>query len=483
MKKNNVIKNYLYNLSYQILAIVIPLITTPYLSRVLGAENIGIYSYTLSITTYFILFGSLGVAMYGQREIAYFQDNIEKRSKTFWEIFIMRGITLAFSTIIFYFSFCIRGQYQVYYKILILEIFANFIDISWYFQGLEEFKKTVLRNMLVKLISVILVFILVKKANDLNKYFLIYVFSNVIGNLSLWIYLPKFIRKIKILDLQILKHVKPTIMLFIPQIAIQIYTILDKTMIGIIVSDKSEVGYYEQAQKMIKLLLTIATSFGMVMMPRVAATFAKGNNKQVQEYMNKSISFISLITFPLMFGIISISYKFVPIFYGNGYEKVAPLLCIISPIIIFIGFSSIIGNQYLLPTKQQGKYTFSVIIGAIVNFILNLILIKLLKSFGASIATVIAEFVVTFTQFVLVRKEISIFNVIKSIYKYIIASIIMFMISICLGYFIKNNLISIIVQVISSILVYLVVILLVKDKMVFEGINMIKNKFLKVKEK
>lgn len=194
MSKKNIAKNYLYNLGYQILALVLPLITTPYLSRVLGAENIGIYSYTLSITTYFILFGSLGVSMYGQREIAYVQDDLKKRSCAFFEIFIMKCITLSISLGLFYLSFCLDGQYHLYYLILILEIIANIVDISWYFQGLEEFKKTVIRNSLVKLISVVCIFLFVKSSNDLSKYFVIYVLSTFLGNLSLWMYMPRYVK-------------------------------------------------------------------------------------------------------------------------------------------------------------------------------------------------------------------------------------------------------------------------------------------------
>ena len=185
--KKSIARNYIYNLIYQILILIVPLFTTPYLSRVLGAENIGIYSYTLSIVTYFILFGTLGVAMYGQREIAYVQNNAYERSKIFIEILIMRWITLGISLITFYLSFCIRGDYSTYYKILILEIIANSLDISWFFQGLEEFKKTVIRNMLVKIISVICIFVFVKTSGDLVKYFIIYVSSTLLSNLSLWI--------------------------------------------------------------------------------------------------------------------------------------------------------------------------------------------------------------------------------------------------------------------------------------------------------
>ncbi len=239
--KRSITKNYIYNLIYQILVLVLPLITAPYISRVLGAENIGIFSYTTSITTYFILFGSLGIAMYGQREIAYLQENKDKCSKTFWEIVIVRFITMLISMAIFYITFVKGNQYSIYYAILLLELLANCLDISWFFQGLEEFKKTVLRNIVVKIISIICIFTFVKTANNLSTYIWIYVLSILIGNVLLWAYLPKYLKQVHIKELHILNHVKPTIGLFIPQIAIQIYTVLDKVMIGAIITDKAEV--------------------------------------------------------------------------------------------------------------------------------------------------------------------------------------------------------------------------------------------------
>lgn len=476
MQKKSIFKNYMYNVMYQLLVMIIPLITTPYLSRVLGAENIGIYSYTISITTYFILFGSFGVATYGQREIAYNQDDIKKRSKIFFEIFFMRFITLGLSMIIFYLTFCLKGQYNLYYKILMLEIVANIIDISWYFQGMEEFKKTVIRNTIVKLISVICIFVFVKSSNDLYKYFIIYVISTFLGNLSLWLYLPKNTKKVKIRELNIINHLHPTLTLFVPQIATQIYTVLDKTMIGAIVSNKAEVGYYEQAQKIIKLLMTLATSLGTVMMPRIAATFASGDRKTVKSYLNKSFAVIMMIAFPLMFGIISIAENFVPIFYGEGYEKVIPLICIISPIIVFIGLSNVTGIQYLLATKQQNKYTVSVIIGAIVNFLLNLILIGKLESIGASIATVIAELSVTIIQFVLIKDTIKLKDIFRISYKYIVSSVIMFCISMIVGNLIDSNLFAIIVQVIISVFIYFAMLIVMKDTLILEIVQKFNSK-------
>lgn len=479
--RKSVAKNYIYNSLYQILILIVPLFTTPYLSRVLGAEAIGIYSYTLSITTYFVLFGSLGVAMYGQREIAYYQDDEYQRSKTFFEILIMRFVAIGIALFIFYLGFCTQGDYSTYYKILILELIANSLDISWFFQGLEDFKKTVLRNTLIKLISVACVFIFVKDENDLIKYFFIYVLSNLIGNISIWMYLPKYVKKIKIKDIKILRHLKPTITLFIPQVAMQIYTVLDKTMIGMIIEDKSEVGFYEQAQKIIKLLLAIATSLGTVMIPRMANTFASGDKKKLKNYMYKSFSFILFLAFPLMLGIISVAGKFVPIFYGEGYEKVVRIMVVISPIILAIGLSNVIGTQYLIPTKQQKKFTISVTIGAVINVIFNMIFINLWQSIGASIATVIAEYSVTGIQFYLVRKEINLLDIIKLLKNYFIASIIMFVVSLSIGLLISNDLISIIVQVCFGIITYIIILFLMKDKIIIEGIELFKKKILKNK--
>ena len=272
--KKSVTKNYIYNLAYQILIIILPVITTPYISRVLGVENIGIYSYTLSISAFFILFGSLGIALYGKREIAYMQKDKKRYTIAFWEILILRVITMSISLLIFGLTFARNGEYQNYFKILILEIIANCIDISWFFQGLEEFKKTVIRNMIVKIVSVVCIFVFVKTREDLTKYFIIYVLSMLIGNGSLWLYLPRFLTKVKLNELNVKKHFKPTFSLFLPQIATEIYTILDRTMIGLIVNDKSEVGFYDQSQKIIKMLLTLITSLGTVMLPRIANNFA-----------------------------------------------------------------------------------------------------------------------------------------------------------------------------------------------------------------
>ena len=304
MSKKSITKNYIYNMIYQVLTLILPLVTTPYLSRVLGAEGIGIYSYTYTIVTYFILFGSLGVALYGQREIAYAQENAEARKKIFIEIILFRFITIGIAIIAYFFLFINGKQYQIYYRILLLELIAGAFDISWFFQGMEEFKRTVTRNVLVRICSVSLVFVLVKNQEDLATFTLIYSLADLIGNLLLWLYLPQYLKGIKIKNINILQHLPQIMLLFIPQISNQLYKMLDTTMIGKLIQDKSEVGFYEQGQKVIRLLLTIITSLGVVMIPRVANTFANGDKEKINEYMKMSFRFVFFLAFPIMFGII-----------------------------------------------------------------------------------------------------------------------------------------------------------------------------------
>ena len=473
--KKSIMKNYLYNLAYQILIIIMPIITTPYLSRTLGASGIGTYSYTISIVTYFILFGSFGTAIYGQREVAYVQDDTKKRSIVFYEILILRCITMPIAMIVFYLLYCRTGLYYIYFRILLLEMLSTCFDISWFFQGIENFKKTAVRNIVIKIISVISIFLFIKNENDTSKYLIIYTLTNLLGNVSLWIGLKKYITKVELKEIRFLRQLKPAITFFIPQIAIQIYTVLDKTMIGAITNNMSEVGYYEQTQKIVKMLLTIITSLGTVMVPRISKCYIDGDTLQIKKYMNKTFRFVYMLAFPLIFGIIATADNFVPLFLGEGYETVKLLMKIMSWIILFIGLGNILGSQYLLSTKQQGKFTICVVCGAIVNVILNSLMIPKLQSLGAVIATVVAEFSVTAMEFYFVRKEFEIKEILILSRNYIVSALIMFIIVQIPKVLIHSGIITILVQVIFGVIVYFVALLTIKDEMIIE----LKNKFLK----
>lgn len=469
-----VIKNYLYNLGYQVLIILLPLVTTPYVSRVLGAKGIGTYGYTNSITQYFILFGCIGLNLYGQREIAYYQNDIQKRSKVFFELLLLRIITVSISIILYYFSFCQNPTYGYIFSIQIIDVVASMFDISWLYQGMEDFKKIVLRNTLVKICGLIIIFMFVKSPADLPIYVLSYSATLLLGNLSMWMYLPKFVKKVSLKYLNIQKHLKPTIVLFLPQIATSIYTMLDKTMIGALTNNTAEVGYYEQSQKIIRMAMTIATSLGTVMLPRVANLFKEGKLDEVKESMYTSFQFISFLTFPLCFGLIGISKGFVPWFFGEGYGKVVYNLMVISPIIIIIGYSNVIGTQFLLPTGRQKEYTLSVCTGTVVNLCCNFLLIPMLLSYGAAIATVIAELSVTLVQVIATRRTFSYKHIFKLVYKYIVAAFLMLVVLLFLSNIMSVGILYTVIQMTVGCFVYFIVLIVLKDSSVYTVLKKIK---------
>lgn len=477
MAKKSIVKNYLYNLTYQILTLLLPLVTASYLARVLGATGNGIYSYTYTIVNYFVLFGSLGISMYGQREIAYVQNNKTKKKRIFIELVLFRFITIAIASVIYYFSFMKQGEYSRYYRILFFELIAAAFDISWFFQGMEDFKKTVIRNIAVRLISVGLIFLIVKQESDLNKYLAIYAFADLIGNISLWFYLPKYFKGVKVKHINIVKQIPTITLLFIPQIANKVYNMLDTTMLGKIIADKAETGYYEQSQKIIRVLLTLVTSLGTVLVPRMANMFARGEKKQINECMKKSFNFTYMLSFPIMFGLIAISKDFVPLFFGPGYTKVIVLMDIITPIILLMGISNIIGTQYLLPTKRQKEFTISVVMGVVVNFILNYIMINLWNSVGACIATVISQLVVDIIQLHYVRNEINLKRMFRLSYKYFFTGIIMFA-ACMLIQALLSGVVCIVVQIIVGACVYFGILIYFRDPFIYLLINKVREKLI-----
>ena len=475
MRNHKIIKNYLYNTSYELIRLLAPLVTTPYISRVLGANGVGAYSFTQSIASYFVLLGAAGTTLYGQREIAYVRDKKEECIESFWEIEIIRIITSVICTIIFFISFKDDPTYGALYRFLSLEVLATAFDISWFFMGIENFKVTVIRNTLIRVVGIVLVFLLVKKPEDVSIYTLCVTIPTLIGNISLWLNMRKYLIYPSFEVVKKIPHrIRPIAILFLPQIAVEVYTVLDKTMIGIFGSSIEQVGYYTNAQKIVRIVLMIVTSLGTVMLPAMSASFAHGKREEIMNKLKIAFRFVFLLAFALMFGLMSIAQKFVPIFFGKGYELVGPLIIVISPIVVVIGISNVIGKQYLLPTKQQSAYTVSIIIGAVVNFLLNIFLIPLYDAIGASIATVIAEIAVTVVQIWFVRNQLLLGDCFKPIFKYMILGGVMFAVVWGISRVVPDGVISIAILIIIGIIVYMLGLLTTKDEMIKLGIRIFK---------
>lgn len=425
MQRKNVKLNYLYNAAYQVLLLVAPLLTAPYLSRVLEPDGVGTASYVESIVAYFTLFATMGITTYGQREISYIQEDAAKRSAVFWNTKILEFCSSSVAMLVYVAFALLQKERATLYLILTLNLAAVFFDVTWFFQGMEEFGKTVTRNAVCKLLQIAYIFLFVRTRDDLPLYVLGIGLFTLLGNLSLWAYLPKYLTKVPLWGLRPFQDIKVVWSLFIPTIAIQIYTVLDKTMIGLITDSAFENGYYEQAIKMSKMLLAVVTALGTVMVPRVGNLFGKDEIDEVRRLMYRSYRFVWFLGIPLCFGLIMAAGNFVPWFFGPGYDKVVPLLQVLSFLILAIGINNVTGIQYFIPTRRQNLFTLTVILGACTNFTLNMILIRFFQSIGAAVASVAAETVIAVVQLVIVRKELSPGRVLSEGVHYYVAGAVM----------------------------------------------------------
>ena len=422
-----VIKNYLYNAGYQLLAVLLPLITAPYVSRIIGAHGIGINTATNSTIQYFILLGSIGIGLYGNREIAYLRSNKQAMSEAFWEIQILKMVmvTISYGAFLVYLTFC--PVYKEYMLIQSINLIAAAVDISWLYMGLEDFKKTVLRNTMVKLASAAMIFMFVKDANDTWIYIFVLAISVLGGNLTLWPYVKKTLVKVDFKKLHPFRHFKPTIALFIPQIAIQVYLVLNKTMLWAMVNS-DVAGFYDRSDTLVRLVLTLVTATGTVMLPHVANAFHEGKEETVNNLTADSFDFVSCISIPMFAGLAAIGQKLAPLFFGPQFKPVGMAVCLEAIVIVLIGWSNVIGQQYLLPTNKIKIYTGSVVSGAIVNLILNLPFIYLWGLHGAVFATICSEIVVTGYQIWHVRNNLSLKKMFINVPKYALASLTMFIV-------------------------------------------------------
>lgn len=463
-------KNYLYNLLYQMTSVLLPVLTIPYVSRVLSADGIGINTVTYANTQYFILLGSLGISIYATKKIATIREKKDKLKKTFWEIFSIQFTGCILAYMVFALTLGQSHKYGVFYMLQGFYILAAAVDISWYFLGIENFKNASLRSFFAKIISVILIFIFVKTRDDLWKYILINAGTMFVGQLIMWFYVGKDMLKVKeIGKLKIAMHIMPILALFVPQIATQVYTVLDKTMIDLF-KGAVEAGYYDQSQKIVRILLSVVTSLGIVMLPRIANLFSKDDLNEVKKSLRKAFVVISFLSIPITFGLIGISDKFVPILFGNEFLSVIPLTKISPVLVIIIGLGNVFGTQYLLAIGKNKEYTASVCIGALVNFCFNLLLIPRFAAMGAVIATVSAELSIALIQFWFARVVFD-FTWIKETYKYWVSGILMLAIVRLIGNVTSISILFLVLQIAIGSLVYFISLIILRDKFLFEAIE------------
>ena len=470
---NKLVKNYIYNVLYQIFLIVVPLVTAPYLTRTLSATSLGIYDYINSITSIITTFGLIGLQSYGYRQVAYYRDNKKDVSEEFSSIFCLRFLLLIIVGVI-YLSLAGVTEYRNYFWIQFFLIAAQFLDVSWLFIGFEDLKIVSLRNFVAKFITVIGIFIFVKNDDDLWVYFALFSFTTLVTSISIYPLIKKYVSFIKVDIKKVLSHISESLKLFIPQVATLLYLQFDKVMLKAFTDSTAQVAYYSYAEKIINIPLAVITALGTVMMPRFANLHSNNDSESISNYLMKTIRFALFLAIPMMIGLAVISDGFIPWYLGNEYISTATVLIVLSPVCILNALANILGAQYLTAVNKTKELTISYYSAAFINILLNAMLIPRFACLGAAVATLLCSLTSVMIQFVYVKKDIHFYGIGKNLLKNIFSTLLML---IGIGIVKKIGNISAmftLIEVIVGIIIYILVSLILKEENLTSVIKLVK---------
>ena len=466
-------KNYILNIIHQLMLVFIPLIVTPYVSRILGPDGIGKYSFAYTLISYFIIFVSLGFNVYGKREIAKCSD-VKKQSAVFYEIVACRAIFVFFAIITnLVLVWCgIYGKYGFLIMLLICELVAVAFDITFFFHGKEEFGKLIIINLIFKILSTIGIFLLIKTPDHLGFYVLLNAGVSLGSNITMWLFLKNKLVKVQFKELKIFRHLKNAPVLFLPILAISLFNLIDKSLIGLITQNDAENGYYVQTEKIVRKCILLINCLSIVMLPRNTHEISQGNVEQVKENNYQAIHFVWLISLPLICVLIFTASNLVPWFLGAEFVPSILLLQVMAVAILFAGISTVIGEQYLLPNKKDRQYVIAILVGVAISLLVNIPLIYWLGALGATLTMVIAELIIMIVMLCIVRKEFALGRVFKSLLKPLFASVSMIMVIWPLSIFLEPSILNTSLIVLCGALTYVVVILILRDSLI---INLLRN--------
>lgn len=404
-------RNFVYNTAYQLVRVLAPLITMPYVSRVLGPSGSGLFSYTQSIAAYFVLFAILGMSKYGVRAIARTKNRAE-RSQTFWNIYLSQ-IVVALVVNAVYLGYCFTQQDTL--RILSLAwaayVLAEVIDVSWLFFGAEDFLPTAIVGAALQVIQVVLIFVLVKSSDDVWLYCTLIASYYFLSQAALWPFLKKFVDWAKPSWRKAKQHVLPSLKLFVPVIAISMYSYMDMIILGQL-STMEETGYYQYAYAVSTVPLSLITALGTVMLPKMSSLYAGDHREEVSRLVRLSLWAMLAAAFAFCWGIVGVAQEFVPVYLGGDYLPAIPTMIALAVLLPVISSSNVLGVQYLLPTMRDGYYTISLVVGAVINLLISIPLVGRYGALGSAVGTICAEVAVVVIQAILVRKELPILQLI-----------------------------------------------------------------------
>lgn len=475
--------NYIFNLLNTVSGLLFPLITFPYASRILLADGIGQVNFFQSIIQYITMLTCLGIPMYAIREIAKVRDDIKERNKTAVEILLLHASLTFIGYIIVAILIETVTEIQVdipLFLILSTTIFFTAIGCEWFYQGVEDFKYITIRGLIVRIVSAIFLFLLVKTKEDILLYAIYCVVGVLGGNVFNFLRLKKYIsfEGLSLKELHPLKHLLPALHIFVLNLVISIYLQLNSVMLGFM-TDITSVGLFTAASKISHLTLGIVGALGTAMLPRLSNLIATGQKEKFDRLSQKAMQFVIAITLPMTVGMILTAPYLIRLFCGDSYIPAILTLQIISPIILVIGMSNILGIQILYPQGQVNKVIWSTGLGAIANFLLNLWLIPRLAQDGASLATLIAEIVVTVSMIFIGRRFIPINWKNRNYFHYILGTVCMGLVVWCwMNYSsIQSDILNLIISCGIGAIIYIIPLIILKDSFYIEISSIIRKRF------
>ena len=459
--------NYLFNLINSASQLLFPLITFPYASRIMMADGIGQVNFFQSIISYISLFTCLGIPMYAIREVAKVRHNPEKMTRITVEILLLH----AFLTLLGYMAVAVicltvtKVQTDIpLFLLLSATIFFTAIGCEWFYQGIEDFKYVAVRGLLVKLFSVVLLFLLVKTKEDILWYGAYTVLGVLGGNIFNFIRLRKYLHRdvIDFRALHPLRHLKPALHVFALNVVISIYLQLNNVLLGFM-KDAEAVGYFTAATKIMMITMSISSSLGAVIMPRTSNLIAEGRMDEFRILIQKSYDFVLALAMPLTVGLIFTSPSIILLLSGEGFAPAVLTSQIVASNILMVGLSGVMGIQVLYPLGKINIVILCTLIGAAVNVFFNVLLIPRYGHNGTAVAYMLAEVAVTVSMFLIGRKYIPIQFFKRRHLNYVLGSIVM---ALCL-YFISlfglANVIMLIIMMVVGVIMYACVELILKD--------------------
>ena len=392
-------KNIVYQTLYNILSTITPLITTPIISREMGSNGLGIFSYTLTVSHYFTLFAMLGIVNYGTRAIAETQKTKAALSQTFFSIYAIQFTMAAICNVAYLaYVFLLAPQNKTIFLLQGFWVLATLFDINWLFFGLEEFRITVTRSIIIKILTVTSIILFVREEhNPLFVYTLIMAGGQLVSMIAVLPLLRNRIGWFRPGLEQIKPHIKPILVLFIPLLSGVLFGSMDRLMLGNR-GEYDELGYYYNADRIINIPVSIINGVSTVLFPRVASLLSAQKEKEGLGFISKSFELVAWSAALLALGIAGCAKEFVPVFFGAGFDKCVELIYIMTPILILNAICIFYRMQYLVPMHHDKLYAVALFVGTGVNVLLNALLIPKYKAVGAAIATLVAQFVVMVVQ-------------------------------------------------------------------------------------